>query len=307
MGRIYVIGGANIDILGKSTGSLRMFDSNPGEISFSFGGVGRNIARGCAALGADVSFVTCFSKDHYGRLMKEDCIREGIGCSDSIDIEDLPSSIYLAILDRDRDMTLAMSDMRILDRLDENTLSHVLEKAAPDDMIIVDCNLKEQILEYIFRNAPCPVAADPVSTVKAGRLKGFLDRISVLKPNQYEAEEMSGIQITDPAHASAALDHFLAAGVREVIISMADKGILFGSGKERFRMTHRIVLADNVTGGGDTLLSAYCIRRMNGYTPHEALRFAAAAAVMKIEGHRDLCTSKIEANMDQMMITEENI
>lgn len=307
MGRIYVFGGANIDILGKSTESLRMFDSNPGEISFAFGGVGRNIARGCASLGADVSLVTCFSNDHYGRLMKEDCIREGIGCSSSVDVDDLPSSIYLAILDRDRDMTLAMSDMRILDRLDRDTVSAVLKKAMPDDMIIADCNLQEDILHYILREAPCKTAADPVSTVKAARLSGCMDCITILKPNQYEAQELSGIQITDPAQAAAALDYFLLRGVKEVIISMADKGILFGCGNEKFRMTHRIVLADNVTGGGDILLSAYCIRRMKNYPVREALRFAVTAAVMKIEGHKNLSVSEIESNMDQMMITEENI
>jgi pseudouridine kinase len=41
----HLIGGANIDILGKSFESLRPSDSNPGKVSISFGGVARNIAQ----------------------------------------------------------------------------------------------------------------------------------------------------------------------------------------------------------------------------------------------------------------------
>ena len=41
MSSICVIGGANIDIVGSSIDPLQNFDSNPGEISIAYGGVGR--------------------------------------------------------------------------------------------------------------------------------------------------------------------------------------------------------------------------------------------------------------------------
>ncbi len=42
---ICVIGGANIDICGSSLEPLKNYDSNPGTIAVSYGGVGRNIAQ----------------------------------------------------------------------------------------------------------------------------------------------------------------------------------------------------------------------------------------------------------------------
>ena len=41
---IVVIGGVNCDISGTPGAALRMGDSNPGRITFTPGGVGRNIA-----------------------------------------------------------------------------------------------------------------------------------------------------------------------------------------------------------------------------------------------------------------------
>jgi len=63
---ICVIGGANIDLCGSSLEPLRNYDSNPGTISVSFGGVGRNIAQILALLDQKVRFVSCFPAIRMG-------------------------------------------------------------------------------------------------------------------------------------------------------------------------------------------------------------------------------------------------
>ncbi|MEA4820923.1 MAG: PfkB family carbohydrate kinase, partial [Erysipelotrichales bacterium] len=55
---IYVIGGANIDIQGTPFEKLKYKDSNPGIISYSFGGVARNVAENLARLGDNVNFIS---------------------------------------------------------------------------------------------------------------------------------------------------------------------------------------------------------------------------------------------------------
>ena len=44
-----VVGGANVDIGGRSAAPLVPADSNPGTITLSLGGVGRNIAQSAAS------------------------------------------------------------------------------------------------------------------------------------------------------------------------------------------------------------------------------------------------------------------
>lgn len=309
--KICVIGGANIDICGSSLEPLKSFDSNPGTIQLSYGGVGRNIAQICALLKQKTKFVTVFSNDEYGRMMRQDCENLGMDTSDSIVSDEYPSSMYLAILDDNHDMKIAMSDMRILKCMHVETIKPVLEKLSSDDIIIIDSNLDMESISYILEHAPCMVAADPVSTTKAERLKEMIGKISIFKPNQYEAKALSGIWAEDEESASACLDWFLNQGVKEIIISMADRGVLLGCQEGKYWLTHRTISLENATGGGDSLLGAYVSRRLLGEDPLQALRFGISTAVTAIEKQavkrRSLNPVQIENEIESMNIKEKKI
>ena len=62
---IAVIGSVNMDIGGYSHGPLTAGDSNPGRVRLSVGGVGCNIARNLALLGAKVRFCSVLGGDVY--------------------------------------------------------------------------------------------------------------------------------------------------------------------------------------------------------------------------------------------------
>ena len=311
MSSICVIGGANIDIVGSSIDPLQNFDSNPGEISIACGGVGRNIAQICALLGENIEFVTCFSGDSYGQSMKEDCKRLGMDVSMSSTVEDLPSSMYIALLDNNRDMKLGMSDMRILRRMDAKMLQPILETLHEDDIIIIDSNLDMESIEYIAIHAKARIAADPVSAHKASRLKSVLNHLDIFKPNQFEASELTGIWIKDEETARQNLDWFIEHGVKEVIISMADRGILLGTAEHKTWFTHRPINMENATGGGDSLLGAYVASRLAGKCPLESMRFGISAAVISIEQdavrRRNLNTEEVNAKISDMKIEEKTL
>ena len=311
MSSICVIGGANIDIVGSSIDPLQNFDSNPGEISIAYGGVGRNIAQICALLGENIKFVTCFSGDSYGQSMKEDCKRLGMDVSMSSTEEDLPSSMYIALLDNNRDMKLGMSDMRILRRMDAKMLQPILETLHEDDIIIIDSNLDMESIEYIAIHAKARIAADPVSAHKATRLKSVLNHLDIFKPNQFEASELTGIWIKDEETARQNLDWFIEHGVKEVIISMADRGILLGTAEHKTWFTHRPINMENATGGGDSLLGAYVASRLAGKCPLESMRFGISAAVISIEQdavrRRNLNTEEVNAKISDMKIEEKTL
>lgn len=311
MSSICVIGGANIDIVGSSIDPLQNFDSNPGEISIAYGGVGRNIAQICALLGENIKFVTCFSGDSYGQSMKEDCKRLGMDVSMSSTVEDLPSSMYIALLDNNRDMKLGMSDMRILRRMDAKMLQPILETLHEDDIIIIDSNLDMESIEYIAIHAKARIAADPVSAHKASRLKSVLNHLDIFKPNQFEASELTGIWIKDEETARQNLDWFIEHGVKEVIISMADRGILLGTAEHKTWFTHRPINMENATGGGDSLLGAYVASRLAGKCPLESMRFGISAAVISIEQdavrRRNLNTEEVNVKISDMKIEEKTL
>lgn len=56
---VWMIGGVNMDIGGKSFASMIPGDSNPGTVTMSVGGVGRNIAHNISLLGMDAPDAQC--------------------------------------------------------------------------------------------------------------------------------------------------------------------------------------------------------------------------------------------------------
>lgn len=311
MSQICVIGGANIDICGSSISPLRNYDSNPGQISISYGGVGRNIAQICALLKQNIRFVSCFSSDNYGMMMKQDCENLGMSTEGSLIVNEYPSSMYIAILDHNRDMKVAMSDMRILRKMDSTMLEPVLSSLHQDDIVVIDANLDIDCVHYILEHAPCKTAADPVSANKASRLKDSLAKLTIFKPNQFEATELNGITIKDEESAKNSLDWFLNQGVEEIIISLADRGILLGTKTEKIWFTHRMIELENATGGGDSFLGAYLSRRIAGESPVQALRFGISAAVTTIEqdavNRRSLNTDEVLKAIETMDIKEKKL
>ncbi len=278
-----VIGGANIDICGRGVEALKQHDSNPGHISVSLGGVGRNIAEAIALLGAPVEFVTCFSLDSFGKMLRDDCIAMGMDVSHCRMSYDLPTSMYLALLDKDGDMNIAMSDMRLLEGLDESIFSQVCHKYGNDDIIIVDANLREKDIHYVASHATSVIACDPVSIAKCGKLQGVLGRLGMFKPNRVEAMAMSGIEIIDEKSACECIEWFVSRGVGEIVISLSGDGALLGAQGKKYWLRHRKVDLLNATGGGDALLGVYAYMRMRECSPLESVETGMTAAVMAIE------------------------
>ena len=105
---VAVVGAANIDIGGTPYKPLIPADSNPGEISINYGGVGRNIAHNLAKLGVPVKFITAIGGDVLGADMLSHCDSIGIDVSNALHIPDRTSSMYLYINNTAGDMEMAI-------------------------------------------------------------------------------------------------------------------------------------------------------------------------------------------------------
>ena len=63
-----VVGGVNMDIGGLAYEPLVAADSNPGKITMSLGGVGRNIAHNMCLMGVDVRLLTAYGDEPGSRI-----------------------------------------------------------------------------------------------------------------------------------------------------------------------------------------------------------------------------------------------
>ena len=83
---IAVVGGVNMDIGAVSDAPLVARDSNPGRVTTSLGGVGRNIAHNLCLLGEQVSMITVLGQDSFAQSVRENAADIGLDLSHSATI-----------------------------------------------------------------------------------------------------------------------------------------------------------------------------------------------------------------------------
>lgn len=153
MGYIAGIGGANMDIHGKSDRQLIMRDSNPGSLHTSLGGVCRNICENLARLGETVRLITVVGDDVQGRGIIEGCEKAGIDMSATRVLRGERSSSYISIMDGDGDMLLAMSDMHIIKQLNAQLVDESRDLLCGADLVVCDGNLSVRTSSGCLRSA----------------------------------------------------------------------------------------------------------------------------------------------------------
>ena len=169
MGYIAGIGGANMDIHGRSDRQLIMRDSNPGSLHTSLGGVCRNICENLARLGENVRLITVVGDDVQGRGIVEGCEKAGIDMSAARVLRGERSSSYISIMDGDGDMLLAMSDMHIIKQLNAKLVDESRDLLCGADLVVCDGNLSAQTIERLAQVCDRPLYLDPVSTAWSWR------------------------------------------------------------------------------------------------------------------------------------------
>lgn len=274
---VVVVGGVNVDIGGRSFAPLVAADSNPGTVTVSLGGVGRNIAHNLALLGTDVRMLTAYGDDPHGHQVASNCSALGIDLSHALKIPGGTTSTYLYLTDETGEMALAISDMSICERISPAYLEEKLPLLHNAQVVVADANIPAESLEFLAKNCTAPLFIDPVSTVKAEKLRPILHKIHTLKPNRLEAELLSGVKIESLEDVEKAADKLLSLGVHRLFISLGGDGVLAAMGDEKLLLPNIPGNMVNTTGCGDAFMAALVWAYLEG-TDLRATALAGLAA-----------------------------
>lgn len=296
---VVVVGGANVDIGGRSWAGLVAGDSNPGLVSLSLGGVGRNIAHNLSLLGTDVRMLTAYGDDLYGQRLSAACAAAGIDMSHALKLRDDRTSTYLYITGPDGEMSIAVSDMTICERITPEYLASNFALLQNARAVVCDTNIPAESLRYLAENCRAPLFCDPVSTAKAEKLRPILGRIHTLKPNRMEAELLSGIPIRDEGDVEMAADKLLSTGLRRVFISLGADGVYAASHDESCWMDNLPCRMVNTTGCGDSVMAALVWAWLEELSLADTVRAGLAAGSITIES-----TETISPEMGEELLRE---
>jgi pseudouridine kinase len=176
-------------------------------------------------------------------------------------------------------MKLALNDMALIDHLNATELSQREGVIDRSSAIILDANLSDSALEYLFHvHGDKTILVDPVSSVKAAKLRPFLDRIDTLKPNRLEAELLADQKINSLDDLPRLADVLHQKGVTRLLISLGSDGAYASNaGIGRF-IPSSATQVNNVTGAGDALMAGLAHGQLNQWSWEDGVDFALAAA-----------------------------
>ena len=281
--RAVVIGGVNVDIGGQPFLPLVVKDSNPGRVTVSFGGVGRNIAHNMSLLGISTEMLTALGDDFYASGIIASCQEAGINISHALRLPGESTSTYLYLNDCDGDMAMAVSDMEICRQITPAYLEPLLPLLESAQVVVFDTNIPEESVVWLTEHCTRPLFADCVSTKKAEKLRPVLGKLHTLKPNRIEAELLSGVHICDGASLRLAAETLLATGLRRVFISLGSEGVVGAEDGKMLRLHCYPTEVKNVTGAGDAFMAALVRAYVERLSLADTMRYASAAASIATE------------------------
>ena len=283
-----VIGGVNVDIGGRSLAPLIAADSNPGKVTVSLGGVGRNIAHNLSLMGVDVRLIAAYGDDLHGQQVISSCATLGIDLSHALKVPGGTTSTYLYLTDEQGEMALAVSDMSICEKLTPEYLAEKLPLLQNARVVVADANIPADALCFLAENCTAPLFIDPVSTTKAEKLRPILGKIHTLKPNKLEAELLSGIPIQGLGDLKKAADKLLHTGLERLFISLGAEGVYAADHKGSCLLPNIPGHMVNTTGCGDAFMAALVRAYLEGFSLEESARAGLAAGSIAMESEQTI-------------------
>jgi ribokinase len=287
MKEILVIGSSNTDMVIK-TEKL----PGPGEtiLGGTFlltpGGKGANQAVAATRLGGKVTFVMKRGNDLFGNQTVGLLMREGIDTKYVIKDNDLPSGVALITVDSKGENSIVVASGANGNLNPEDIPAEIFD-CKRFDIILLQLEIPMETVEYCAREASkCgtkvilnPAPAQPLSDE-------LLKCVDLVTPNENEAEALSGVAIVDRESAEKAAKIIQARGVKNVIITLGQKGAYVLSPLFTGLVPGIEVDAVDTTGAGDIFNGALAVGLLEeGMDAKKAVEFAnraAAKSVMKM-------------------------
>ena len=297
---ITVIGAANMDICAKSHKSIISNDSNPGKVTYSPGGVGRNIAENLARLGANVNLIAPFGEDNIANTLLDGCKAVGVNTDYCYIDKRATTPTYVAILDESGEMNVA-----VMDNSCPLPASHIEKHASviqDSSIILLDTNPEHDMLAYmldIFKGND--IYIDVISVTKAEKIRPFIECFHTIKMNQLEASSLANMTLEDNKDYTKAGEYFLKQGVKRVVISRGAKGLYYRRGEHELWLQGSTITPINSTGAGDALMAGICycslLNKDDVYTASFAQEVARMTLMSKEAVNPHITLKKINTKM----------
>jgi ribokinase len=248
------------------------------------GGKGANQAIAAARLGASVTMAGCVGNDLYGKQLL------------SILNQNKVDTGYIRILDNEitgialitvvnGDNAIMLSEGANL-KLKPADVEKCLIENPEIDIVVMQMEISEDTVEQTVKmcnSRKIPILLNPAPARKIP--SNILGNIDIFTPNEIESEFFTGISIRSMNDAKKAVKALLGKGIRQVVITLGSKGIVYNSGDRILHKPVPAVAVLDTTGAGDAFTAALAVSLASGKDIDEATNQANAAGSLAVMRH----------------------
>jgi len=280
---IVVVGSSNSDLIIKADRIPKPGETiMGGKFYQAAGGKGANQAVAAARAGGDVSFVACIGNDVFGEEALKGFKKDNINTDHVFVDEDEASGTALILIDKNGENSIAVASGANLS-LDETKLLKASNTISTSNVLLMQLETPIETVESAAKIAYSNGVKVILNPAPANQLSNeLLEQITILTPNETEAEMLTGIVVNDLESTQKAAELLLKKGVKIVVITLGTKGAYYATEKESQLISGFKVDAQDTTAAGDTFNGALAVAISEGKPLHDAIRFSNAAAAISV-------------------------
>lgn len=304
MRNVVVLGSFVMDLVGIMERFPVAGESVVGKrFTSSLGGKGANQAVAISRLGGTVTMLGMLGKDLYGEKFRECFEKEGIDTSHIL-ASDSSTGVGLVQINEEgqnriciilgANLDYSEKDFKKAESLltegDIFLTQFEMDKEMTDKAILL---AKKKGMTTFLNPAPYREVSDKV-----------LSSIDYISPNETEAASIAKMEKIDNLDdAEAAARHLLGKGVKNVIITLGDKGAFFMNEKEKIYMPSRKIKAIDTVGAGDSFTGAFVIGLAEGKSHKECMRMAASYGTYTCLGQGGIPSLRTRTELEEFLKT----
>lgn len=279
--KIIVVGSANTDLVIHTEKMPKLGETLVGNnFQTNAGGKGLNQAVAIAKLGGNASFLGAVGCDGNGEFLIGTLTEFGVNF-EGVKLEKHPTGTAMITVVNGDNFIILNSGAN--DALTAGIIEQKAHLITESDFCVLQLEIPiETVLKTIeiARKSGTRVVLNPAPFKKLP--DEVYSLVDYLIPNEHEAEALTGICIDSNDLAIKAVEKIKALGVKNVIITLGDKGCVYNDGEKITFHPAKSVTAVDTTSAGDCFIGALVTRLSENNSITEAIDFATKASAVAV-------------------------
>lgn len=281
MNKIIVVGSANVDLVIHSARMPKLGETLTGSnFQTNAGGKGLNQAVAIAKSGGDISFLGAVGKDGNGDFLKNTLNEYGIRFEGFVAEKAPTGTALITVVNADNFILL---DPGANGTLTPEIIETKRKQIAESDFCVMQLEIPMETVLKVMEIASSSGTKIVLNPAPFQMLPDALyPLVDYLVPNEHEAELLTGIHIDSEETAIRAIGKIRELGVKNVVITLGDKGSVYTDGAEVLFFPAEKVTAVDTTSAGDCFIGALVTKLSQGNAIHDAIKFATKASAITV-------------------------